>query len=245
MNTKIHTNRNESISSRFVRFVRRPLISGLVIVIPIGMTVFVLKLIYDFTAGHLSPFIQKYVDPIPDYTSPFVAIIILIMVVYIIGLVASVVVGRRMIRALESLIQYIPFVKSIYSASKQIVQSLTAKKKHESPKVPVVIEFPCPGMKCIGFSLGKVVFRDGREFYRVFVPTTPNITVGLLQLVASENVYKCEFSLDDAIRIIVSGGILGPDHMVLERVSSVPLNHDQIQKKDDDDDWDEDEEESG
>jgi uncharacterized membrane protein len=238
----VHRRGKASVSSPYGRLIRRPMISGLAIVIPLGITVFVLKLIYDFTAGHLAPFIRKFVDPIPDHASPLIATILLVALVYIIGIIASVVVGRRMIAAVESLIQQIPFVKSIYGASKQIVQSLTLKKKHAEPKIPVIIEFPCPGMKCIGFSLGKVVFRDGREFYRVFVPTTPNITVGLLQLVAPENVYKCELSMDDAVRIVVSGGILGPDHMVLERTSSNPINLDQIQEEDDEEDWDEDEE---
>lgn len=241
MTAKTHPKEKGSRSSRFRRLVRRPLISGLAIVIPTGITVFVLKLIYDFTAGHLAPYIRKFVDPIPDHTSPFIAIIILIAVVYIIGLIASVVVGRRLIKAFEALIEHIPFVKSIYGASKQIVQSLTVKKKHDEPKVPVIIEFPCPGMKCIGYSLGTVTFRDGRVFYRVFVPTTPNITVGLLQLVAPENVYKCELSLDDSIRIVVSGGILGPDHMVLEKAVGISLSPTRLPDEDEDD-WDDDEE---
>ena len=88
--------------------------------------------------------------------------------------------------------------------------------------------------------LGKVHFHDGRLFYRVFIPTTPNITVGLLQLMAPEDVYKCELSIDEAVKIVVSGGLLGPDEMTLTPASQAPLEPATVQD-DDWDDWDDDE----
>lgn len=215
------------------------MISGLLVVVPVGITVFVFKLFYDFTAGQLAPIVRRYVDPIPDHTSPLVAIFILLVVVYFIGMVAAVVVGRKLIAMVEGVIQSIPFVKFVYSASKQIVQSLYFKNKPSEPKTPAIVEFPCPGMKSIGFVVGKVHFYDGRLFYRVFIPTTPNITVGLLQLMAPEDVYKCELSVDEAVKVIVSGGLLGPEEMTLTRASRAPLDP-PAPLDDDDDDWEED-----
>lgn len=228
-----------SLPGRLWAWLRRPMISGLLVVVPLGITVFVFMLLYDFTAGQLAPIIRRYVDPIPDHTSPIVAIFLLFVVIYFIGMVAAVVVGRKLIALVERIIQSIPFVKSIYSASKQIVQALQFKNKPSEPKTPAIVEFPCPGMKSIGFVVGKVHFYDGRLFYRVFIPTTPNITVGLLQLIAPEDVYKCELSVDEAVKVVVSGGLLGPDQMTLTRASRAPLVS-PVLTDDSDDDWDDD-----
>lgn len=211
--------------------------SGLLVVVPVGITVFVFKLLYDFTAGQLAPIVRKYIDPIPDHTSPIVAIFLMFALVYFIGMVTAAVVGRKLIALMEGIIQSIPFVKSVYSASKQIVQSLHFKNKSSEPKTPAIVEFPCPGMKSIGFVLGKVHFHDGRLFYRVFIPTTPNITVGLLQLMAPEDVYNCKLSIDDAVKIVVSGGLLGPDEMTLTPASRTPVESSSV-PDDDEDDWD-------
>ena len=231
--------RRSSLAGRLWIWLRKPMVSGLLVVVPLGITVFVFKLLYDFTAGQMAPIVRKYVDPIPDHTSPIVATFLLLVVVYFIGLVAAVVVGRKLIALVERIIQSIPFVKSIYSASKQIVQALQFKNTPSEPKTPAIVEFPCPGMKSIGFVLGKVRFYDGRLFYRVFIPTTPNITVGLLQLMAPEDVYKCELSVDEAVKVVVSGGLLGPDCMTLTRATRAPLVN-PVPMDDSDDDWDDD-----
>ncbi|HOH43519.1 MAG TPA: DUF502 domain-containing protein [Candidatus Hydrogenedentes bacterium] len=213
---------------------RKPLISGLLIVVPMGVTAFVLKLLYAFTAGRLSPFVRKYIDPVPDYTSPVIASILLFAFIYFMGLIASVVVGKKLIALFENLIQTIPFVKSIYKASKQVVESLTFAQEDTAFKIPVLIEFPCPGMKCIGLALGTIRCRDGREYYNVFVPTTSNITVGLYLLVAPEDVYKCDLTIDEAVKIIVSGGILGPEQMDLTSAAITPLGAPMEEEEDDD-----------
>jgi len=215
---------------------RKQLISGLLIVVPLGITFFVLEFIYVFTAGHLSSFIKEVLHYSSDYTAPVIACFLLFALVYLAGLIANVFVGRKAIALGEDIIQRIPFVKSIYSASKQVVLALVFQSRASGPKTAAIIEFPYKGMKCLGFVLGKVDFADGRTFYRVFIPTTPNITVGLLQFVAPEDIYQCEFPIDEAIKIIVSGGILGPPHMKLTRASDVPIGYPAIEDSEDLDD---------
>jgi uncharacterized membrane protein len=216
--------------NKWTQAFRKIMLSGLLVVVPLGITVFVLKLLYNFTAGRLSPLVREHLGHVPDCTSPIVASILLFAFIYLMGLIASVVVGKRIIAFLEKLIRTIPFVKSIYGASKQVVESLAFTQGETAYKIPVLIEFPSPGMKCIGLALGKIAFQDGREFYNVFVPTTPNITVGLYLLVAPEDVFNCGLTLDEAVRIIVSGGILGPEKMELIPASVLPL---QAQANDD------------
>jgi uncharacterized membrane protein len=213
----------DNLLNRWLHVLRKPVLSGLLIVVPLGVTFFVLKLLYSFTAGRLSPFVRTYIDPVPDYTSPIIASILLFAFIYFMGLIASAVIGKRILELLEKIITTIPIVKSIYGASKQAVESLTFSKGETAFKIPVLIEFPCPGMKCIGLALGKLQFQDGRQYYNVFVPTTPNITVGIYLLVAPEDVYKCGLTIDEAVRIIVSGGILGPERMDITPASVSPL----------------------
>ena len=230
-----------SVLGRLRSLLQGPLISGLLIVIPLGITVFVLKLLYDFTAGRLSPPIRKLLGPVQDYAAPIISIVLLFGVVYLVGMIASAVVGRRLIAIAETLIQRIPLVKSVYGASKQMVESLSFQKQGTEPRTAALIEFPYPGMKCVGFITGKIRLPDGRVFYKVFVPTTPNITVGLFQLVAPEDVHRCELPIDDAVKMVVSGGILGPDRLKLTRASQAPIEP--AQPSDEDDETDQDPEE--
>lgn len=202
---------------------RRPLISGLIILVPLGTTIFVLKFLYDFTAGRISPLIREAIGPLPDYAVPAVSMFLLFASVYFIGIVASVFVGRKLIALAEAFIHRIPLVKSVYSASKQIVESVSFQGKGAEPRTAALIEFPRAGMKTVGFVTGKLQTPDGRIFYRVFIPTTPNITVGLFQLVAPEDVYKCELPVDEAVKMMVSGGIIGPSHLKITRASQAPI----------------------
>ncbi len=227
-------------AGRFWAALRKPLISGLLVLVPAGITLFVLKFLYDFTAGRISPFIRSHIEPIPDYISPVVACLFLFVFVYLTGMVAGAVAGRRLIRLAETLIKRIPFVKSIYGASKQVVRAVAIQKKGGEPKVPVIVEFPCRGMKAVGFAMGRIRLHDGREFFRVFIPTTPNITVGLLQLVPVDDVWHCGLTLDEAVKVVVSVGILGPEVMTLTPAATASPELPDDDEDDDDFDWDED-----
>lgn len=230
----------QSRMNKWTQATRNLMLSGLLIVVPLGVTVFVLNLLYTFTAGRLSPFVRKHLSHFPDSTAPIIASILLFIFIYLMGLVASVVVGKKILSFFDKLIRTIPFVKSIYGASKQVVESLAFTQGETAYKIPVLFEFPSQGMKCIGLALGKISFQDGREFYNVFVPTTPNITVGFYLLVAPEDVFNCGLTMEEAVRMIVSGGILGPDKMELIPASVQPLK---APKKDEDDSDDEDDKE--
>jgi uncharacterized membrane protein len=208
-----------SLVTRLRVFLRRPLISGLLIVVPLGITVFVLKFLYDFTAGRLAPLIRTVLDPMPHYAAPAVACALLFSIVYFVGMIASAVVGRRLIALAEAFIQRLPLVKSVYGASKQVVESFSFQNQRPESRAVALVEFPCPGMKSIGFVTGTLRMPDGRLFCRVFIPTTPNITVGLFLLVPIDEVYRCETPIDEAVKMVVSGGILGADRLMLQRGS--------------------------
>lgn len=221
--------------SRILLHFRKQLTSGLLVVVPAGITIFVLRLLYKFTAGQLAPLVRKYSGSIPDFTSPLISVVILLVVVYLIGMITAVVMGKKLFSLMDSIIESIPFVKSVYVASKQIVQALHFRDKLSYPKTPVMIEYPRPGLKAIGFAVGTITFHDGRFFYRVFIPTAPNVTVGIFLLMPPEDVYHCGLSIDEAIQIIVTGGILGTDELTYQSTASEPLTV-QLDENDDEDD---------
>jgi len=195
---------------------RRRLFAGLVVVVPAGITIMVLRFLYDLTAGRLAPITKLLVEPLPDYIVPIGSILFLVIVTYAIGLVASVVVGRKVIGIAEMLLEYIPVVKTVYSSSKQAVQILSEQDTSTNFQSAVIVDFPRPGMKALAFVTGKVQIEDTKdntvkEHYSVFIPTTPNPTSGYLEFVPVTAVEPSGISVEDAIKSIMSGGLIIPD----------------------------------
>ncbi len=202
-----------SVWTRLRLDTRRRVISGLIVIVPLGITAFVLQLLYNSTAGRLTPYLKEWFGEIPDYAMPLAAVFLLLALLYLVGLGAGVVVGRQAIMLTEALLRRIPLVKTVYGASKQVVESLSMDDAENDRRVAALIEFPCPGMKALGFVTGKVRMPDGLTYYSAFIPTAPNITVGLFELVPADKLLFCGLSVEDAIKIIVSGGVLGPENL--------------------------------
>jgi uncharacterized membrane protein len=205
---------------RFQHDMRTRLVSGLLVVVPLGITALVLKFLYDITAGVLTQAIREILGPLPPLLIPVMvpvlSILLFLVALYLIGLGTTAFLGRRMIHLMERIIEGIPLVKTIYGASKQVVNSLSFRNEGQDFKSVVLIEFPRPGMKCLGFMTGmvNVSTRTGPQ-YKVFIPTTPNPTTGYLEIVAPEDLEFTDLSVEDAIKFIMSGGIVAPDTLTL------------------------------
>lgn len=215
---------------------QRRILSGLFVVVPLGITLFVLKFLYDFTVGRLSPFVKKFLSTYPDYAVALASIVILFALVYFVGLVASVVVGRRLIHFAERLLQRIPLVKTIYTASKQMVEALSFQDSGVNLRTAAYVEFPFRGMRALGFVTGKVALDDGQTYYKMFIPTVPNISVGLFQLVAPQDVYAADMPAEDALKVLMSVGILGPAKITLRPISELRIETDKSGAEDDSED---------
>jgi uncharacterized membrane protein len=212
------TARHDSVVARFGRGIRKRMISGLLVLIPIGITAFVLDLIYALTAGQITPLTQWLVGPLPGYIKVAVSIALLIALLYLTGYVATAVVGARLIHWIETLLKRVPLVTTVYTASKQIVASLIDTASGPKFQAPVLVPFPHRGARTIGFLMGDIRSASGKRYFKVFVPTTPNVTVGLLEFFEDFEVSGCSLSLEEAIKMVVSGGIVGPGS-----ISTFPL----------------------
>ncbi|HEX4302436.1 MAG TPA: DUF502 domain-containing protein [Rhizomicrobium sp.] len=142
-----------------------------------------------------------------------IGVVVALLALYTIGAIASRVLGQRVIHLFEQLIVRIPLVETIYSAAKKLVDVLRQKPGAESQRV-VLIDFPSPGLKAIGFVMR--TFPDaktGEILAAVYVPTAPNPTSGYLQILPLAKLTMTELQSDEAMTMILSGGAVTPDHV--------------------------------
>ena len=134
----------------------------------------------------------------------------LLIALYFIGLITSHVVGRRLIEWGHLFIERIPLVNIIYSTTRSGVEMLSGAK--DSPyRGVVLVEFPRPGMRSMGLVTSALQPADGEEMVFVYIPTTPVPSSGFLVLVGVNDITPLDISVDDAMKIIISGGILAAD----------------------------------
>ena len=208
----------------FSKTIKSNLIAGVLTVIPLIVVWFVLDFIFAFLSAVGAPvaagFTMFIIDRMPN-AAPLledrdfrwlVAVIISLVLLYVIGYIASRMAGKRVIAAFEGLIARIPVVETVYSASKKLVNVL--QQAPGGGARVVLIDFPHPGMKAIGLVMR--TFRDsttGEQLAAVFVPTTPNPTSGYLAILPVQRLIPTSMSMDQAMTMIVSGGTVGPDEL--------------------------------
>ena len=203
---------NLLISSRrlLVHF-RAVLGAGLLVTLPIAITILVFKFFFDI----LDPLLQPILQFLPGPRIPGLGIIALLVLIYAVGLVATQVIGRRFINAGHEFIERIPIVRSIYGTTRSGVEMLSGTKGQPYRGV-VLVDFPRPGIKAIGLVTANLGTLGEHEMVSVYVPTTPVPSSGFLLLVPTTEITPMDMTVDDAIKMIISGGIksgkiFGPD----------------------------------
>ncbi len=183
--------------------IQRTLGAGILVMLPIGITVLVLKFLFDLLDGILK-------DPLgllPGPEIPGIGLAVLLISVYLVGIIAAHVVGRRLIAFGHRILEVIPFVKSIYGTTRSAVELLSNNSDSRYSGV-VLIDWPRPGIKAIGLVTSRMVDTNGEEMLAVYIPTTPIPSSGFLVVVAAKEVTHTEMSVDDAMKVVISGGIL-------------------------------------
>lgn len=194
---------------RPTRFATR-MASGIVALIPILVTFAVLRWVFNLTAGILLPFIDELVGGWPPLAEAALAVLLLLVGVYLLGEVTAHVVGRRVLALVEALVLRLPFVKTIYSISKQVVGAFQGQGTKAFKSV-VYVEFPHPGLRSVAFVTSDFTKPDGTAWSTIFVPTTPNPTTGFLQIVERDKLERTEMSVEEGIKMIMSLGVLRPE----------------------------------
>ena len=201
---------------------RRNIIPGIVTIIPLWLTL----LLFDFIFGQLSkfgtPVVQTLSKDISDdapgiarlllqpWFNDAMAITIVVLTIYFIGLVANRVIGRRIINTMEGLFTRLPLVQTVYGSVKKLMSALQTKP--ENVERVVLINFPNVDMKAIGLVTRTFTDVDsGKPLAAVYVPTTPNPTSGYLEIVPVDQLVSTDWSIDDAMNFVISGGAIAPN----------------------------------
>lgn len=198
---------------RFIRHVRHRLISGVIVLIPAGISLFVLSLLYRVTVGLVTSIVRPLFRELPAPALALISVAALLGFLYLLGWLATNMLGRQVIHYVERIVARVPLIDSVYATAKQIVE-LFRTSPDTSRRTVVFVPFPHPGTRAMGFLTGAVVLPDGTEMATVFVPTTPNPTTGFLQLFPVADVERVEADTDEAFQFIMSGGILRPRSLV-------------------------------
>lgn len=191
------------------RFATR-MASGIFALIPIIVTFLVLRFVFNASAGILLPLVDAVAGAWPPPVRVALALVILLLGVYLLGEIAAHVVGRRVLAIVEDLVLRLPFVKVVYSVSKQVVSAFQGQGT-KAFKAVVYVDFPHPGLKSVAFVTSDFVKPDGSAWSTIFVPTTPNPTTGFLQIVRRDDVERTEMSVEEGIKMIMSLGVLKPE----------------------------------
>jgi len=212
----------------FTGTTKKYLLTGALTIIPIGITFFIVKFLLDIIVNVGQPIVKAFATIIHPYVpvlskwliQPWfgttVAIILVLVSLYILGFIATRVIGKRIISWFDTFMDQIPFIKTIYGASKKLIISL--ERKPDGIQRVVLIDFPHKEMKVVGFVTR--TFDDentGRKLVAVYVPTTPNPTSGYLEIVPIEKLISTNWSVDEAMTFIVSGGAVAPDKIFYEK----------------------------
>ncbi|UCB42103.1 MAG: DUF502 domain-containing protein [Dehalococcoidales bacterium] len=175
---------------------------GFIVALPLGLTVWILIWIFMWVDGFLQPYL---IEPIFNKEIPGVGFAITIVLIFIIGIIVSNILGRRLLRYGESLLNRVPIAQYLYNGIRQIVQAFAAPDKTGFMQV-VLVEFPRRGTRTLGFITNETSDESGRKLLNIFIPTSPNPTSGFLQILSEDQVIRTDLSVDDALKMVVSGG---------------------------------------
>jgi len=194
---------------------RRYLIAGLLVWLPIVVTVLILKFLIDLVDRTLL-LLPAMVQPetLIGFRIPGLGFLLSGVVLLVTGIVVTNLLGSSMVKVWESLLARIPVVRAIYSASKQLTETLFSGSGKSFRKV-VMVRYPHPGMWTLAFLTGDGMAeanrKTGRDLANIFVPTTPNPTSGFFLMVPREDMIELDMPVDVGIKLILSAGAVSPE----------------------------------
>jgi len=207
--------------SAVVRLLRNAFLGGVVILLPLGVTVFILNFLIERIGAPASQYLFFFLDQELRQNQFFslllglIALVIVAALVTCLGLLSKLVFGRLLIGLTESLLDRVPFFNTVYRSVKQIVDTFSHRKKAVFQQV-VLVEYPRRGVYAVGFltseAEGEAQAKTGATLLNVFVPTTPNPTSGFLLLMPEEEVIFLQMTVAEGMKMIISGGAVTPPY---------------------------------
>ena len=206
-------------SGKIAKALKKYLITGVLVWLPIAVTIWAMTYIIS-AADRLISLLPESWQPqhFWGFNIPGLGIVAATVVLFVTGVFAANVLGRRILGAWDSLLGRIPVVKSIYSSVKKVSESLLSDSSR-SFKTPVLVPFPQPGIWTIAFVSGHIPDKlkgslpQDDDYISVYVPTTPNPTGGYYIMVKKSDVRELDMSVDQALKYVISLGMVIPDDL--------------------------------
>ena len=196
-----------------MRKIRRYFLTGLAVILPIILTIYIIVAIFRFADRFLGGFLNRYLERILGFYVPGLGLIVSLIIVFIVGFLATVLLGRRVFGLFERIFLKFPLVHQIYPSVKQIVNFIFSKERHGFKKV-VLIEYPRKGIYSIGFvtakGKGEIQGKIPQGVLSLLVPTTPNPTSGVYLLVPEDEAIALDMSVEEGLKVVISGGTIMP-----------------------------------
>jgi len=194
---------------------RNYFMAGILVTAPISITIYLGWLFVTFVDGKVTPLIPKAYNPenyLP-FAIPGIGVVVIIIAMILVGAMTAGFVGRIFNRVSERIMNRVPVLRGIYKATRQIFETILAQQSNAFREA-VLVEYPRKGMWVIAFitgtTKGEVQAVTDDELINIFVPTTPNPTSGFLIFVSKSEIIRLSMSVEDALKMVISGGIVTP-----------------------------------
>ncbi len=185
--------------------VRRHLTAGILLIVPVAVTVAVLKFLFGFFDDWMQPVATRFFGR----AIPGLGLFSTILVVWIVGVLSTNFVGKKLLELFDRLLENLPLVRTVYTASKQLVDAVSPGGRRAFRKV-VLVEFPKKGTFALGFVTGDGLGPLPGDTLSIYVPTALNPTSGFLVFARESDILDPRLSVEEGIKLVVSGGVVRP-----------------------------------
>ena len=189
------------------KHLKRYIFRGLLAVIPLGLTAFAIKIFYTTIDKRITGLIAEIIG----FSFPGLGVLLLVAVLYFLGLIVSNVMGRQIFGLLDRIANRIPLVKTTYNVGRQLSSTFSLPEKQVFRRA-VLVQYLKPGIWTIGFVTGTIVDKSNNDelLLKVFIPTPPNPISGTMVVVKESQTRDPGWSIDEALKAVISGGVIGP-----------------------------------
>lgn len=193
-------------------------VAGLIAITPAAVTYLVLRWLFLTVDGFFGTPLEAYFQRRLGFHVPGTGLLATVLIVLVVGILATNLVGRRLLAYLEGWLQKLPVVRSVYATMRQITDAFWKQDQNAFKRV-VLVEYPRRGSWAVGFVTGEVpASRFDMEapdglLYNVFLPTTPNPTSGFLLMLPASEVKLLDISVEDGLKLVISGGVVVPESL--------------------------------
>lgn len=206
---------------RFILKLRNNFITGVAVTLPIVVTLLLMWFLFTkINIYLLNPVVELLGSYLSiygmEYIAKFIVFILILLFVCLLGFATKNIIILRFLSAMENLFTKVPLIGKVYKATRQISGAFLGKGKTMFSKV-ILLEYPRKGLYSIGFvtreTKGEIQFKTGENVLSVFVPTTPNPTSGVFILAPKEDVLDLDMSVEEGLKLVISGGGVVPDYL--------------------------------